>query len=228
MHKTQLKMVWPGLAVLLAVSVAWAMTPDQVAGRIRNQITEAWQVSNLRVAVTPHPGNQGASGAYRQIMVTADSVTIDGVKLTGVTMGADNPVLDLAKLRANQIALKSASGNTIRARIGESELNKALVYKKNTIQNLKVKVGQGSIVFTGTYKYGVATNLRLEGRLETPDGYRINFVPTRGSVGGVPLPVAVLRKVLAKMNPLIDLKTVPLSPKLNKLIVEPGCIQLVG
>lgn len=216
---------------LVLSGIVWAaVTPQQVATRLRNRIASAWQPVNLRISVVPYPGNTDLDkGAFRHIGFSADSIVIDGVKITEVRGGAYDPVLDLDKLtRLNKIVLLRRSSTYIYGRVTERELNKALTYKKNTIENLRVKVGQGTVSFTGTFKFGLSTNLFLEGRLEVPDGYKINFVPTKASVGGIPLPAAPLRTVLKRINPLLDFHKVMFSPKIKRLEVKPGCITLIG
>jgi hypothetical protein len=224
-------------ALLLIVGLAglapatWAaITPDQVATRIRARMMNAWPCSNLHVTVTPYAHRTNVTaGAYQQIKVSADAIVIDHVRMTNVLMCANDPVVDLAKLtQQNKFVLLRRSGNTIRGCISEYDLNKALTRKKNTIENLHAKIGQGCIIFTGRYKFGLSAGLMLQGRLEVPDGYRINFVPTKASVGGIPLPAAPLRTVLGKMNPLLDLQKVMMSPKLSRLVVGSGVVQLIG
>lgn len=219
-----------GMAVFFCGTVGAAVTPQQVATRLRNRIASAWKPVNLRISVVPYPNNADIEkGAFRHIGFSADSIEIDGVRITQVRGGAYDPVLDLDKLtRLNKIVLLRRRSTYIYGRVTERELNKALTYKKNTIENLRVKVGQGTVSFTGTFKFGLSTNLFLEGRLEVPDGYKINFVPTKASVGGLPLPAAPLRTVLNRINPLLDFHKVMFSPQIKRLEVKPGCITLIG
>jgi len=44
----------------------------------------------------------------------------------------------------------------------------------------------------------------------------------------VPLPAGVLKSVLAKMNPLLDFRKLPLSPRIEKVIVQPGALTMSG
>jgi hypothetical protein len=213
------------------VTAAWAaLSADQVAARMRSRMLHLWTVRNLLIAVTPYPGNANLDkGAFKQIRVTADSITVDGVKMTQVLMQAQDVVLDIPVLQTgNDVKVIRRGADKIYARVSEADLNRALTFKKSSIENMRVKLGQGTLTFTGKYRFGLSTNLMLQGRLEVPDGYRINFVPTRASVGGIPLPAAPLRTLLSKMNPLLNLKKIPLSPKVDRLIVQPGYLTVQG
>ena len=219
------------LALGLFMSTAGAaMTPDQVAARMRSRMMHLWTVCNLRIAVTAYPGNANLDkGAFKQIKVTADSITVSGVKMTQVLMQAQDLVLDIPALRTkNDVRVIRRGADKIYARISEADLNRALTHKKNSIENMRVKLGHGTLVFTGRYRFGLSTSLMLQGRLEAPDGYRINFVPTKAAVGGIPLPATPLRTVLNRMNPLLNLKSIPLAPRVDRLIVQPGYLTVQG
>lgn len=219
------------VGMAMVATAAWpALTPDQVAARIRSRMTHLWKVQNLRIAVTPHPGNAGMDkGAFKQIKVTADSVTVDGVKMTQVLMQAQDLVLDLPRLQTrNDVKVLRRGSDRIHAKVSEADLNRALTFKKNRIENMRIKLGQGNLVITGKYRFGLATNFMAQGRLECPDGYRISFIPTKASVGGLPLPTAPLRTLLKKINPLLDLQKIPMSPKVDRLIVQPGYLSVQG
>jgi uncharacterized protein YpmS len=210
-------------------SLAWALTADQVQTRIRNKINSKWRTTNLKIDIRPISDYDTAKGRFAAIAVSASSVLISDVRLTGVDIDATDVTLDLNQLvRKNQVVTTKRKTGHFSARVSESDLNKALSYKKNSIEDLKVTLGNGKLTFTGKYKFGLSAKLKLEGRLESPDHYRVNFVPTKASVGGLPLPTGPLKTVLNKMNPLLDLKKIPLSPRINKIVVQQGSLTMSG
>lgn len=222
----------PLLAVgilVIVTSLAWAITTDQVTTRIRNKINQKWKTSNLKVTVTPYNQTETSKGRFAAINVVASSVTVDDVKMTGVKISATDVTLDLNQLvRANQVVTTRRKTGHFMAKVGEADLNKALTHKKNTIQDLRVALANGTLTFTGKYKFGIGANLKLEGRLETPDHYKVNFVPTKASVNGIPLPAGPLKVVLQKINPLLDFRKVPLNPRIEKIIVSGGTLTMSG
>lgn len=222
--------LWPAALLLLLVSsLAWALTSQQVCTRIRNKINSKWKTTNLKVNVTPFNEEATENGRFKAISVTANSVCIGDVKLTGVNINATDVTLDLNQLvRKNQVVTTRRKSGHFIARLSESDLNTALSYKKNSIQNLKVVLDKGTLTFTGTYKFGIGANLKLVGHLETPDHYKVNFVATKASVNGIPLPAGPLRLVLQRLNPLLDFKKVPLTPRIEKIIVGNGSLVMSG
>lgn len=217
-----------GLAVM--AGVAWAVTADQIATSLRNSIACRWRSTDLKVQVTPYAGCAGLDqGRIKRISVTATSVTMEGIKMTGVKLSADDLVMDVPKLvHSRLVIITRRRADTIQCRVGEADLNKALALKPNGIQNLHVTLGDGVLTFTGTYKLALGANFMLQGRMETPDNYKINFVPTKASVNGVPLPTGPLKMILSKVNPLIDFHKVPMQPKIDRIIVESGYLAVVG
>ena len=76
---------------------------------------------------------------------------------------------------------------------------------------------------------GLAANLRIEGKLvPSADRRGINLVPTKASVGGVPMPAGPLNSVLSKMNPLVDFKKLPLSPRVQKIMINSNAMTVTG
>jgi hypothetical protein len=214
---------------VLVGSLAWAITADQVTKRIANKINSKWRTQRLQVSVAPYSDAETAKGRFRRIGVTAASVVVDGVKLAPVTINATDVTLDLSQLvTKNQVVCKRRQSGHFATRCTEVDLNRALAHKHTPIENLHVTLGAGTLVFTGTYRIGFGANLRLEGVLECKDHYQVNFVPTRASVSGVPLPTGPLKTVLAKINPLLDFRKVPLSPRVDRISVQSGYVALSG
>lgn len=224
------KWLLPAAATLMVLSsLAWAITADQVSTRIRNKINSKWKTTNLKIYVKPYSAAETNKGHFEAIAVTATSALISDVKLTGLNIKATDVTLDLGELvHKNQVVTTRRKSGHFIAKVSEADLNKALAHKKNTIQNLHVQLAGGTLTFTGTYKFGIGANLKLVGKLESPDHYKVNFVPTKASVNGIPLPAGPLRTVLQKMNPLLDFKKVPLNPRIEKIVVSAGMLTMSG
>jgi hypothetical protein len=215
---------------ILVGSLAWgAITADQVAKRIANKINSKWKTQGLKVWVVPFSSTDTNKGRFKKITVLATSVIVSGVKMSPVTINTEDVTLDLGKLvRENQVVSTRRKAGHFSAKVTQANLNVALARKKTPIQNLACALGNGTMTFTGTYKLGFGANLRLEGVLECPDHYKVNFVPKKASVSGVPLPAGPLKTVLAKMNPLIDFKTVPMAPRVEKITITSGVLAIGG
>lgn len=219
-----------GLALFVLSSMAWAITSDQVSTRIRNKINSKWRTTNLKVIVVPISQTRTDQGFFKQVKITASSVTVKNVKMAPVSIEATEVKLDLdALVRRNEVEATRAKSTHFSTRVTQADLNRALALKKSPVQNLRCELGNGTITFFGTYKLGFGANLRMEGRLvPSPDRRGINLVPTKASVSGVPLPAGPLNTVLSKLNPLVDFKRLPLSPKVQKIIIGNGALSVSG
>ncbi len=215
---------------LVLGSLAWgAITADQVKQRLASKVTSKWPTSGLKVWVVPYDTTNTNKGRFKKITVSAASVTVSGVKMAPVTISAEDVTLDLNKLlRENQVVSTKRRTGHFSAKVSQANLNVALAKKHTPIQNLACTLGNGTLTFTGTYKMGLGANLKLEGVLECPDHYKLNFVPKRASVSGVPIPAGPLKTLLNKMNPLIDFKAVPLSPRVETITISNGMLTITG
>ncbi len=220
-------------AILLGIFAAGqvaAMPAQEAENRLRKKILSKWQCRNLEFRVLPFSDPaQARNGRYQVMVLRADSVVISDVALRNVEVKAYDVVLDLSALvRQDHFATKSQKRTTFFARVSEADLNRALTRKKTPVENLRVALGNGTVVFTGRYKMVMGHNLRLEGRLEIANGTQINLVPTRASVNGVPLPTGPLRTVLSSLNPLVDTRDVPMTPRLRNITVRNNEITIEG
>lgn len=213
----------------LVASAAWAITADQVSKRITNKINSKWKTSALSVKVVAFSDADTQKGRFKQIDVKANAVVVSDVKLSPVAISASDVTLDLVKLvRENQVVSTRRRVGHFSTRVSQRDLNLALAHKKTPIQNLACTLGPGTITFTGTYRLGLGANLKLEGRLECPDHYQVNFIPTRAYVSGIPLPAGPLKTVLSKLNPLLDLRKIPMSPRIDRISVTSTGISMSG
>ena len=87
---------------------------------------------------------------------------------------------------------------------------------------MKASCKGGLLTLTGTYKLLVGNKFKMSGKLQIKNGQQINYVPTAVKINGVPFPVSGVRMILAKINPLLDLSTVVMKPKVNVITVESG------
>jgi hypothetical protein len=230
MKRASNRWAWWVLLGVVTATVASAMSAPEVATRIRNKICSKWRVSGLQVNVIPYRDPAFAKqGRYQKVMVDATSVWVSDVRMSPVRIRATDVTLDLPQLVTKNLVVttrrKTADFVT---RVSEEDLNRALAHKDTPIQNLHVQLCSGTLVFTGRYTLGLGANLRLEGRLESPDHCQINFIPVRASVSGVPLPPGPLKIVLNKLNPLLDLRKIPLSPRVDKITVQPSGLVFEG
>lgn len=224
-------------AVLLAASLLTlaASDPAQIAAAVRhaiyNKMTSRWKCTKLRVVVQNYSDPSKASqGWFRYIEVSADAIERRGVRLSPATVKAWDVHLDLrALLRDGKVVCYYRSKTHYYCKLSEADLNRALRLKKNMpIKNVHAYLRDGRIIFTGIYRLAIGHKIRLEGKLVPKNKYEVHFVPTRASVNGIPIPAGPLRLLLRKLNPLLDLRDVPLRPEVKSVVIKRGYLTVSG
>ncbi|MFO7945890.1 MAG: LmeA family phospholipid-binding protein [Armatimonadota bacterium] len=221
------------IALIFLVSsaaMAGEVTPEKIETKIKRIITEKWTCKNLVVKVVPFQSNSlTQSGRFQAIVFSADSIYHNGVTVAPIYVKAFDVTLDLYKLYyKNDIRTKRRKNTIINAQISEKDINTLLKMKNMPVKNPKIDFQQDKLVFTGKYEAVFGHNLMMEAKLEVVDHRKINLVPTKVTVNGIPLPTGPVRSLLSKINPLLDLNEVPLTPKVDSLKVLPDHIEIKG
>ncbi len=227
-------------AAAVLVLVAGALTlaasdPAQIAAAVRraiyNKMTSHWKCTNLRVVVQNYSDSSKArQGWFRYIEVSADAIERRGVRLAPASVKAWDVHLDLPTLlNRGKLVCYYRSKTHYYCKLSEADLNRALRLKKNMpIKNVHAYLRDGRIIFTGIYHLAMGHKIRLEGKLVPKNKYQVHFVPTRASVNGVPIPAGPLRVLLRKLNPLLDLRDVPLKPEVKSVVIKRGYLTVSG
>ncbi len=222
------------VAAIVGVGIASVAVTDVTVAGVRNRISQKvrsrYQVENLRIGVIPFESDYWTErGRFKAIVVAADKVSRKGINIRKVYIKAFDVVLDIAQLyEEGDVETVSRQNTALSARVYKSDLNKLLAKKKSAIQNLHIEFQDNQLVVTGKYQLLFGHSLRMVGVLKVEDHRRINFVPTRASVNGIPLPAGPLRGALSKLNPLIDCYKLPLRPRVDKAEIHSNYVQLKG
>jgi len=216
-----------GLAVLAALVFslsAGAMTATDVAERLRDRIVVDWKVKNLEVTVAPYSQAETERGRFKSITVRADSAEKGGIAMRPMYVKGTDVVLDLGMLFSpgSRVETKYRGATEMYIELSEEDMNEGLRQAQDVVPDLKATLQNGQITLTGTYKLLVGNKFKMSGRLEVPDGYKINFVPTAAKVNGIPVPVSAVKTLLSRLNPILDLATVGMKPRISSLTIEDG------
>jgi len=227
MHRLVVALVCVGLLVACA-TYAFAISASDVQSRLRAKIDEDWYTKNLRVTVVPYDSQARTDrGQFAKVFLAADSAQhkSKGIRIVELSIAATDVDIDVAALVQNhKVVVQNQKLGSCHVKLLEDDVNKLLALKKTAIQNLRADFGNGTITFTGKYKF----NIKLTGTLEVRDGYEIWFKPTQASIGVLGIPVGIVNQFLAKMNPIIDMREVPLQPKVKVINIRPDYIGFAG
>lgn len=214
---------WP-VALIGLASTAQAVTADDVAARLRQKIVNQWEVENLEVSVVPYSQAYSDRGHFKSVTVRADKADIKGIVVRPVYVKGLDVVFDLRRMFGPEFSIRTLSrGHTeMYLVLYEADLNEGLRRVQKVVPDLKASLSDGQITLTGTYKFVIGNKFRMSGKLVTPDGYKINFVPTAAKVNGVPIPVSGVKILVSKLNPILDLSEVIMQPRITSLTIEQG------
>ena len=221
----------PLLLLLLAnAALAGPVTPEKVRDKIVKIIKEKWTCKNLDVKVVPF-ANDGMTqaGRFQAIVFQADAISHKHITVAPIYIKAFDITIDIYELfyKSHIYSAKRKNG-AIEAKISEADLNKLLQMKDMAIKNPRVDFGDNALTFTGKYAAVFGHDLLMEAKLQIVDHRKINLVPTKVKINGVPLPAGPVRSLLSKVNPLLDMSEMPLHPELDSITITPTHIIMKG
>ncbi len=217
------------LSVLVAAPPARAVTTDEVRNGIIRAMNKDFKCTGLQVVVVPFD-NQALTdeGRFEAIKITVDKAEFEGVMMHDLFLKAYDAKIHLPTLfQKTKLFTTQVKRTDIRATLTESELNEALKTKDMPVQNFKVKFNNGKLEATGTYRLVWGNNLKMIGRLD-PKADGVHFVAEKLWVNGLAIPVGQIRKVLDRMNPLIDIADLPFKPTIDKIVVGKDTVSVSG
>lgn len=212
-----------GLA-LVPLGLAWgsaaqAVTVKQVHDGLVRYISKSFQKpKGLKVKVETFDDPKALQeGRLKIIHVTLSSAEFEGVAMHDLSLKAyDIKVLVPALLEETKLITNHAKNTVMHARLTEQEVNEALKTKKMPIEDFKVDFQKGKLLATGVYRVGISNRLKMIAHLE-PKKDGVYLVAERIWINGLPLPLGQLKKVIDKMNPLINLERLPFHPRAKSI-----------
>ncbi|MBP8950881.1 MAG: DUF2993 domain-containing protein [Armatimonadetes bacterium] len=215
--------------VALAAGVAWAAISVAMAEKVlRTKIDENWTTKNLKITVKPYSSEaRTQKGQFAYLAMSADwaEEKEDKVKLVDFSMSARDVQIDVNELvKRKKLRVVNSGSTSAHVKLMEADVNRLLAMKKTPIQNLKVDFGNGDLTFTGKYQ----VNIKLTGTVEIKNGYELHFKPTQASIGILGVPIGIVNKFLGSLNPVMDMRKLPLQPKLKSLKITPTYMEVIG
>ncbi len=220
------------LLILATMMVAYGVvSAESVRTAIITRMHRVFKVQNLVVKVIPFQSDYWTQqGRFQTILVTVDRAEQKTVAIRNVYIKGFDVTLDLEELfeKSGDVKTKSRKRAIFSARVYKSDLNKLLALKKTPIKNIKVDFQGDKLVLTGTYQFAFGHKLRMVGKLKLENHSKLSFIPTAASVNGIPLPAGPLRVMLNNINPLIEFRNIPLSPRVDKIEIKDDYILVKG
>ncbi len=218
------------LLFLASAALAGAVTPTKVQDKMVRIIKQKWTCKNLKIKVVPFDNDSMTqAGRFQAIVFRADSISRKHITVAPIYVKAFDVTIDIyALFYKDKIRTTKRKKTVVEARMSETNLNKLLKMKDMPIKNPHVDFGDNILTFTGEYAAVFGHRLLMEAKLQIVDHRKINLIPTKVRVNGIPLPSGPVRSLLSKVNPLLDMSEVPLQPKLDTITITPTHIIMKG
>lgn len=210
------------VGVLANVAVAGPVSAPKIADKMKRIIASNWTCKNLQVKVVPFENDAYTqAGRFSAIVFQADEVDNKGVVTAPVYIKAFDATVDMYALYyKDKISITKRKNTAIEAKVSEQSLNTMIARKKDLpIKNARVDLGNGIMTCTGDYQAVVGHKLMMQAKFVVENSTKINLVPTKVTVNGIPLPAGPVKSLLAKLNPILDLTKMPLSPTLDTVTI---------
>lgn len=166
------------------------------------------------------------------------SVHVDGAQVRmAPDLTLDTLALDLTNVSVDLKAkrLSNIENISFRATLGEANLNRYVRARRPDIPGLRVTLGPQNRVGSATVQarpeiWGlVAAPLSVDGRITPRVGGRLlDFTPGGARVSVVPFPLPVLRYLADQLNPVVDLSTLRVPVRVERVEIQPGALLLTG
>lgn len=140
------------------------------------------------------------------------------------------PIIDMQRLWCKGVLkLKSVDDIKFQIFITEKELNHFLNAKEDNIniRRPEVKIGNDYIILRGYGEvFKIKMTFRVKGYFEVRDKYFIYFIPKNVKFNRIPLPGFMVKNLVKRINPVMDLREFQFPIRLDNIIMKDGLLIL--
>jgi len=172
-------------------------------------------------------------GHLRSLHVQGTDVRVDGllhhgantdpILISQLTLDAKNIRVDINKKKIRKVEDACVQGE-----ISEEAVNAYLHYSESR-RNISVKLLNNKIVGEMTVDVmGLKMTASMDGRAVVEDGTKISFVPDSASFASVPVPKALVERLLKSANPILDLSRLSFPVHIERVTINQGSLTFSG
>jgi hypothetical protein len=219
-------------------AVPTPITAGAVAKQMETQLRSCMDFDGLQVVVTPFDDDaQTQQGHFQSINISC-TVARSGefafrdfsVKSTDVTLALDKLFAD----KPSTVKLAGGGKTEISGRVLCTDMNTMLQkgssswVRSSGLTNMAIAFADGAITFSGESKDLCGAKVEVTGGITIREASMIDFSPTDAKVNGFAVPVALLKGLLKKLNPLYNFGELPLQPTIDKVTITTEYILVQG
>lgn len=160
---------------------------------------------------------------------------LDGIRIVGKNVMMDGKyflddlVVDMRDVEFDPEArtLKKAGTTRVQVALYESSMPRYVTKDHPDIKNAEVKVSDGIMtVMARPEMMKVSARIEAVGQLRIHGDSQLYFTLVKLNAGGVPVPDAVARPFINRLNPVLDLSSLRMPLKLTSVKLVPGKVLL--
>jgi hypothetical protein len=223
-----LRGVWLAVVCVLAVAlVLGALTPVLAGAVLRSALGSQFDTSDVRVHVDAWPPLALWAGRIDVLTVTALHPRLGTLVADRFDATLDGVQLDAGALYARHTFVIRRLGSGVARVTVSQEAIRGLLAAQPSLHDVSVALESGRIAVDATLSMlGAPVRAAGEGRLVLHDGTTADFVFDQFTVAGVPLPPLVGDQVARSINPVVDVRLLPLHVRLTGVQVADGTATL--
>lgn len=206
---------------------------DEIASLLHQALDRA--LGDKAYELYTYPPQQGdPPGYFPLVELTVQDVRVGEIPLAYVQITLRKLQLDVDALARGKLAFRKGAVDRLEAVLTEADLTNVLKKQKfaKKVTDLRVKCSRDTVRLSGRTPVGfISPEAKLSGGFEiVDDGRMLVFVPDEVSLAGLPGGAAAADKIMAKLNPLLDLAEIArkfhLDVRLRDVQVRDGEIRV--
>jgi len=221
-------MRWIILCVMMLAALPWlfgcALSPESLAER---EIEK-------RAPEIIGPADRYHADVRNLTSTSAERVTLNGTRVRpapGLVVEKLTLTLYEVEYQRQPFLIRDIARTDFSARLTDRAVNDYLNSQRtesSDLREVRMTFAPGEARAAGTLIVaGQPVTFTTAGALQPTDG-TVHYQPRGLSLGSVPVPEALLRQFAAALNPLIDLRGLEFSPRIQTIVLTQGEVTLSG
>lgn len=189
---------------------------------IRNKVTS---FASLNIDVIPLPGVLALSNcAFKRVTISGQSVEIKGLVISKLFIDVEDAIIDrVSTVEKERLRLVKNGSVRMAMEISENAFNSFVwekVKNRDIISEPKVELSDGEFCLSGRSKWWIIrSSFRLAGHFEVSEENLVLFVPHKLKLSGMSAPGFLRKKLMEKINPVLDMGKFPFEIKLKTISI---------
>jgi hypothetical protein len=187
---------------------------------------------NIEIEIISKSLSHRLGGRFDRIIISVDEGRIEGMRIHQVYFDFQKPVIDLNILWGEEkLRLKSAAQIDMNLVVHQDDLNEFLKIKANKlkISRPEIELKPGQISLKGAAQWWILqSEFWARGYFFIHDGNKIYFYPNKLEISRVRMPSMVIKQLVKKINPVLDMSTLPFKVKLETILLEEGVMTITS